>query len=260
MNQKPILLDKKGNLPVAVFESNEAMGLAAALDASVIIRQAIAERGEVNIVLATGNSQLTFLHALSKLDGIDWSKAHIFHMDEYLGLKPNHPSSFPAFLHRHFVDVINSGIFYPVPGSMDNVQDNCRAYEALIRSHPTDLVAMGIGESGHLAFNDPPEALFFDPEWVKVVKLPIAAQQQQINEGHFKTLDEVPTHAITLTIPALLAAKYILCIVPESRKAGVVYSALLEPISEDVPGSILRTVRNAKLYLDRESAAKTYSV
>lgn len=260
MNPKPILLDKKDNLPVAVFESNEAMGLAAALDACEIIQQAIADRGEVNIILASGNSQLTFLHALSKLDGIDWSKAHIFHMDEYLGLDPGIPASFPAFLRCHFIDAINPGAFYPISGSTDDVEKNCREYEDLLRDHPADLVALGIGESGHLAFNDPPEALFFDPAWVKVVELPVPARKQQVGEGHFKTLDEVPLRAITLTIPALLAAKHVLCIVPEGRKDEIVRASLLEPVSEDVPGSILRTIRHAQLYLDRDSAAKLYPV
>ena len=119
---------------------------------------------------------------------------------------------------------------------------------------------MGIGESGHLAFNDPPEARFFDPHWVKVIQLPLAARKQQVGEGHFPTLEDVPLHAITLTIPALLAAKKVLCLVPEARKADIVRASLINPISEDVPGSILRAIHHAKLYLDRDSAAKVYSV
>jgi glucosamine-6-phosphate deaminase len=236
------------------------MGLAAATDAWTIITGAIAEKGEANIILATGNSQLTFLHSLSKFDGIDWSKVNIFHMDEYLGLPANHPASFPTFLHHHIIDAIQPGAFFPIPGSIENVDQNCRDYEALLRKHPIDLVALGIGESGHLAFNDPPEALFFDPAWVKVVNLPITARTQQVGEGHFPTLEDVPLQAISLTIPALLASKHVLCIVPEGRKAESVRRSLLEPVGEIMPASILRAVRNAKLYLDCDAAAKVYPV
>jgi glucosamine-6-phosphate deaminase len=135
------------------------------------------------------------------------------------------------------------------------VEAACREYEALLRAHPLDMVAMGIGENGHIAFNDPPYALFNDPTWVKVIELAEASRRQQVGEGHFKSLDEVPTHAITLTIPALLAPKAILCLVPEKRKAVAVQACMTLPISEDRPASILRTVSHARLYLDTDSAA-----
>ena len=260
MKPTPIYLDKKDCLPLAVYESNEAMGLAAALEAREIIQQALAERNEANLILASGNSQLTFLNELSKLDGIDWSKVHIFHMDEYLGLEPDHPASFPAFLRHHIIDAVHPGAFFPIPGRAEDAEKTCQEYEALLRRHPADLVALGIGESGHLAFNDPPDALFFDPAWVKIVHLPFLARRQQVGEGHFQTLDDVPVRAITLTIPSLLAARHVLCIVPEARKADIVRASLLQPVSEDVPGSILRTIRHVQLYLDRESAAKVYPV
>ena len=160
----------------------------------------------------------------------------------------------------HIIDAIKPGAFFPVPGKPDEAEKSCREYEALLRRHPADLVALGIGESGHLAFNDPPEALFFDPAWVKIVQLPYAARRQQVGEGHFKSLDDVPQRAITLTIPALLAARHVLCIVPEARKAEIVHASLTQPVGEEVPGSILRTIRHARLYLDRESAAKVYPV
>lgn len=253
---KPIKTAKYDNLPVAVYKSNEEMGQAAALDAREIINKAIAQNGRANIILATGNSQLTFLTALRQLDGIDWPKVNVFHMDEYLDLDPNHPASFPLFLQERFLKYVEGATFYPVPNSPDNVGQACRDYETLLRQHPADMVACGFGENGHLAFNDPPDAKFDDPVWVKVVELAQASRKQQVGEGHFKSLDEVPTHAITLTIPALLAPKSVLCIVPEARKAQAVKACLTEPVSEERPGSILRRVTHAQLYLDQDSAAK----
>ena len=242
-------------LPIAVYASNEEMGLAAALAARRVIVDAIAQRGKANVILATGNSQLTFLHALRDLGGIEWAKVRVFHMDEYLGLDPAHPASFPLFLRKHILDAVQPGEFYPVPSRPDDVEKACRDYEALLQTYPADLVALGWGENGHIAFNDPPYADFDDPVWVKVVALDETSRRQQVGEGHFASLDEVPTHAITLTVPALLAPRHILAIVPEARKVAAVRVCLYEPVSETHPGSILRTVDHAQLYLDGESAA-----
>lgn len=241
-------------LPIAVYASNAEMGLAAALMARQIIQEAIAERGEANLILATGNSQLTFLHALRGLDGIDWAKVRVFHMDEYLGIGPDHPASFPRFLRQHILDAVQPGAFYPVPGQPENVERACRDYEALLRQYPADLVALGWGENGHIAFNDPPYADFDDPVWVKVVALDETSRRQQVGEGHFPSLADVPTHAITLTVPALLAPRQILAIVPEPRKVVAVSACLYGPVSEDHPGSVLRTVGHARLFLDSDSA------
>jgi glucosamine-6-phosphate deaminase len=254
MRPEPIETAKYQELPVTIYEGNEDMGLAAALDAREIIQRAIAEKGRANIILATGNSQLSFLHALRELEGIDWSVVSVFHMDEYIGIDPSHRASFPLFLREHIIDLVNPHAFYPVPGQAEDVEQACREYEALLRQHPADMVALGWGENGHMAFNDPP-ALFDDPVWVKVVALAEAARRQQVGEGHFNSLEEVPTHAITLTIPALLAAEAMLCIVPEARKAEAVRACLKEPISEDHPGSVLRKVSHARLYLDKTSAS-----
>jgi glucosamine-6-phosphate deaminase len=241
---EPVTTFTIDSLRAAVYRSNEELN--AALEA----------RGEANLILATGNSQLTFLHNLAALDGINWSKIRVFHMDEYIGIAADHPASFPRFLREHILDAVKPGEFYPVPNQPDNVDEACRSYEALLRQYPADLVALGIGENGHLAFNDPPYALFDDPVWVKPVRLDEASRRQQVGEGHFPNLDAVPTHAITLTIPALLAPKRILAIVPEARKAAAVAACMLEPIDEARPGSILRRMPHAHLYLDRESAAR----
>jgi len=256
MKPEPVKTAMHDQLPVAIYAGNEEMGLAAALDAREIILRATAERGEANVILATGNSQLTFLHTLRDLEGIVWSKVSVFHMDEYVGLDPNHKASFPRFLREHLLDAVQPRAFYAVRGQVSDVEKVCREYEESLREHPADLVALGWGENGHIAFNDPPYARFDDPVWVKVVKLAEASRWQQVGEGHFAALEEVPTHAITLTIPALLAAKAMLCIVPEARKAEAVRACLKEPISEDRPGSVLRRVSHARLYLDTDSASR----
>ena len=176
-------------------------------------------------------------------------------MDEYIGIDPSHPASFPLFLENHFLQFTKPGHFHPIPSVPSDVSSACKTYEALIRQHPADLVAMGWGENGHIAFNDPPDAHFDDPHWVKVVDLAEESRLQQVGEGHFTSLNKVPKQAITLTIPALLAPVHILCIVPEARKASAVKACLSEPVDESRPGSILRTISHATLLLDQDSAS-----
>lgn len=256
MTPKPIQETTYDLLRTSIYATNADMGAAAAAEAAEIIAAAIAARGRANIILATGNSQLTFLHALRQLPGIEWQKVQVFHMDEYIGIDPAHPASFPRFLRDHLIAAVRPAAFHPVPGQAADVETACREYEALLKAHPADLCAMGIGENGHIAFNDPPFADFDDPVWVKVVQLDERSRRQQVGEGHFRSLAETPTHAITLTIPALLSARRILCIVPEARKAEAVERALLGPIAEDCPASILRQASHAHLLLDQESAAR----
>ncbi len=255
MGVEPIRLQTFDQLPVSVFSDNESLGKAAAEVAAAIIRQAVAERGVANLILATGNSQLTFLHALRDLPDVPWPAVSIFHMDAYLNLAPGHKAGFPLFLREHIVGHVPVGAFFPVPGHPADVQLACRGYELLLRAHPADLCVLGIGENGHLAFNDPPVADFADPVWVKVVELEEASRRQQVGEGHFESLAQVPTHAVTLTIPALRAARQMLCLVPELRKAPAVRITLLGPVSTACPGSILRQTPHARLFLDRDSAS-----
>ena len=250
--QKRWLVDK---LPVELYASNDELGQAAANKAQQILKKAINQKGFANLILATGNSQLTFLKALRILEGIEWQKVRIFHMDEYIGIDPSHPASFPLFLENHFLQFTKPGHFHPIPSVPSDVSSACKTYEALIRQHPADLVAMGWGENGHIAFNDPPDAHFDDPHWVKVVDLAEESRLQQVGEGHFTSLNKVPKQAITLTIPALLAPVNILCIVPEARKANAVKACLSEPVEESRPGSILRTISHATLLLDQDSAS-----
>ena len=256
MDAQPLYNLQFDQLPVSIYRSKQDLGQAAAEEAVRIINQAIQAKGEANIIIATGNSQLTFLAALRTAE-IDWPKVNIFHMDEYIGLDPAHPASFPLFLRLHIVDYIKPKAFFPVPPStLQNAEKICTDYDDLLRTYPADLCVLGIGENGHLAFNDPPFAFFRDPLWVKTVKLDDASRRQQVGEGHFQNIGEVPTHAITLTIPALLAARHVLALVPEGRKADAVHRSLNGPITEDCPGSILRKTPHAHLFLDTDSAAK----
>jgi len=246
-------------LRVSVYPTNQEMGLAAAQFASGILREAIAAKGSANVILAAANSQLTFLDGLKTLTDVDWSKVIFFHMDEYIGLEPGHPASFSQFLRRNLIDEIHPKAFYTIPSQEQDLEKVCMGYERLLYEYPTDLCAMGIGENGHVAFNDPPYADFEDPVWVKAVEIDTISRRQQVGEGHFPSIDLVPVHAITLTIPALLAARSILCMVPETRKAEAVYKSLFGPIVDTCPASILRHAPHARLLLDRESAAKSFS-
>ena len=256
MTPIPIFENKFEDLQTSIYQTNEDLGTAAAQEATNILKMVIRQKGEANVILATGNSQLTFLKALIKMP-VEWSKVNIFHMDEYIGLDPAHPASFPLFLKVHFVDHIQPKAFFPItPNTLIESQKVCEEYEAMLILFPADLCVLGIGENGHLAFNDPPFADFHDTRRVKVIKLDEASRRQQVGEGHFKNIDQVPTHAITLTIPALLAAKQVLALVPEARKAEAVYRSLIGPITPECPGSILRRTSQAHLYLDMDSSQK----
>jgi glucosamine-6-phosphate deaminase len=177
-------------------------------------------------------------------------------MDEYLELPPGHPAGFSNFLHHNLLDYVPVERFYPVPGHPRDIEAACRGYELLLRAHPADLCCLGIGENGHLAFNEPEVADFEDPVWIKVVTLDDKSRQQQVGEGHYASLSEVPSQALSLTVPALCAASHMLCCVPESRKAQAVYDTLYGPITTACPASILRRMENAWLLLDQDSAAK----
>jgi glucosamine-6-phosphate deaminase len=241
-------------LPVEIYPTNLALGQAAAQRAVDILQQAIVGRGQANLVLATGNSQLTFLQALGQLPGVDWSKVQVFHMDEYAGMRPDHPASFRRFLREKIIDRVQPAAFHGIAGDAADLHAECSRYAGLLQDHPADLCCLGIGENGHLAFNDPPYANFSDPARVKIVQLDEKSRRQQVGEGHFPTLADVPTHALTMTIPALLSARSMLCIVPEARKAQAVRSALTGPLTENCPASLLRKASHCRLYLDVESA------
>ncbi len=243
-------------LQVSVYETNEALGKSAANEAAQVIKQAIHERGAANIILATGNSQLTFLASLAVHPDIHWSKVTVLHLDEYVDLDLNHPASFQRFLHTHIIERVGPQAFYAIRDHTNISPDQaCRRYEQILQEHPADLCTLGIGENGHLAFNEPPDADFSDAQHVRVVHLNQASRQQQVNEGHFAHIADVPTHAITLTIPAIWKARRLLVMVPERRKAEAVTHTLGGPISPECPASILRQASHAHLFLDMHSAS-----
>ena len=259
LTNEPVFEGQVDDLAFSVYRSNSVMGAAAAQDAATSLIQTLQQQAIANIILASANSQLTFLAALRQTRGINWSRVNIFHMDEYLNIETKHPASFSHFLQRHFVEFIHPAAFFLIPAWVKNVERACQEYHALLSQYPADLCIVGFGENGHLAFNDPPFADFNDPAWVKVVRLDERSRQQQVGEGHFTSLEDVPKHAITLTIPALLSAKKILAVVPEARKAQAVTQALLGPIQESCPASVLRRAPHAHLYLDLDSAAGVLS-
>jgi len=256
MTVTPIRELKFDQLVVKVYEDNAALGQAAAEFAADILAEAIAELGTANAIIATGNSQLSFLKMIRDKPDVNWPAVTLFHMDEYLNLPPGHSAGFSNFLHKHLMNHVPVERFFPVPGHPSDIEAACRGYELLLRAHPADLCCLGIGENGHLAFNEPEVADFDDPVWMKVVTLNAKSRQQQVGEGHYASLDEVPEQALSLTIPALRAADRMLCIVPESRKAQAVYDTLFGPITTDCPGSILRKSSHALLLLEQDSAAK----
>jgi glucosamine-6-phosphate deaminase len=240
---------------VRVGRDVEEMAQEAAIEAAAVLREAIAARGEANVMLATGNSQLVFLGELVKIPGIEWDCVRAFHMDEDVGLPLSHTASFQRYMRERVAAQLSFREFHYLSGDAADPEGEAERYEALLRAHPLDLCCAGIGENGHLAFNDPPVADFADPRAVKIVALEAASRRQQVGEGHFASIDDVPTHAITVTIPALLRAGRVLVIVPEARKAQPVHDALYGPITTACPASILRRQPNATLYLDAESSA-----
>jgi glucosamine-6-phosphate deaminase len=243
-----------GKLTVRVAPDAHALGTVAAEHAANALRGAIAEQGRAHAMFATGNSQFTFLDALVTDRTVDWTRVVGFHMDEYVGIDAHHPASFRRYLMERLVSRVPFATFHFIDGDAPDLAAECARYAALLRSHPLDLCCLGIGENGHLAFNDPPVADFADPLDVKVVELDDACRRQQVGEGHFPDIAAVPSHAITVTIPALLRAAVVLAIVPEARKREPVRRALECPIDTAWPASILREQPHATLYLDEDSA------
>ncbi|HEY0273130.1 MAG TPA: glucosamine-6-phosphate deaminase [Chitinophaga sp.] len=244
---------KKDQLRVNVFTDRRALGRDAAGMAAQRLQELTAAQAQVNVIFAAAPSQNEFLEALAARTDIDWPKINAFHMDEYLGLPANAPQSFGHFLRsRIFEKVPFAAVFY-LDGNAPDTDAACDHYTQLLRENPPDVVCMGIGENTHIAFNDPHAADFKDRQWVKQVALDAACRQQQVNDGCFASIAEVPTHAITLTVPALMQAPAVYCMVPGPTKRQAVRHTLLEPVSSAFPSTILRTHGNAMLFLDRDS-------
>ena len=240
-------------MDVRVFETKAEMGQAAALEATAIMREAIACKGEAHVIAATGASQFEFLDALTAMPGIDWSKVACFHLDEYVGLPETHPASFRRYLKERVVARCHPGAFHFIEGDAAEPAVEARRVGRLIRTCTIDAAFVGIGENGHLAFNDPP-ADFETEEPYLVVTLDEACRRQQLGEGWFAGLQDVPQQAISMSVRQILKAERILCVVPDSRKARAVRACLEEEVGPERPASILRTHPRTTLFLDRASA------
>ncbi|WP_409966135.1 Glucosamine-6-phosphate deaminase [Mycovorax composti] len=243
-------------LKIKKYSSRKEMGAAAAVEVGQMLRHLLEHKELVSVVFASAPSQNEFLDGLRNYQGIDWSRVVAFHMDEYIGLEAVHPQSFAYFLNDRLFSHVPISKFFYIDGCAQNVEEECKRYEQLLKEYKVDIVCMGIGENTHIAFNDPHVADFSDPKWVKVVDLDEASRRQQVNDGCFERIEQVPTHALTLTIPALLSGAHLFCIVPGKNKAIAVQQTLYEDISELYPSTVLRKHDNAILYLDAESASR----
>ncbi|MDX9923247.1 MAG: glucosamine-6-phosphate deaminase [Ignavibacteriaceae bacterium] len=246
----------KEKLDLNIYPTREEMGKAAADYSAAIIKKVLSEKESLRAVFAAAPSQNEFLENILLGDDIEWNRIHAFHMDEYSGISPDSPQSFANWLKnkifskKPFASVSYIDTYQKDPDKV------CSEYEKLLKEAPIDIVFMGIGENGHIAFNDPPVADFNDPKWVKTVELEEKCKVQQVFDGCFSTVADVPNDAITLTIPALLSADYLSVVVPGIRKSDAVRDSIYGEISTQCPASILRTHKNAKMFLDFDAANK----
>jgi glucosamine-6-phosphate deaminase len=246
-------------MEIQICANKEDAGQFAAARCVEIIRQAIEALGEINIILATGASQFEMLSHLVTAE-IDWSKVSVFHLDEYIGLPEEHPASFRRYLRERFVAHVSAlGNFYGVNGNASDPGAECQRLAALLAGRTVSLACIGIGENGHLAFNDPP-ADFKTEEPFLLVNLDTACRQQQLGEGWFPTLDDVPRQAISMSIRQILKSSQIMCTVPDLRKANAVKKTIEGPVTNLVPASILQTHPACTLVLDEDSASQLQSV
>ncbi len=252
------MLIKKNNvdkLQVQIFDTRSEMGAAAAADIHDKILELLAQKQEINMIFAAAPSQNDVLQSLIACTDIPWDRINAYHMDEYIGLQPElSDRSFGTYLTEHIFGKVPFKSIHLINGLSQDGEAECARYAQLLKENPTDIVVMGIGENGHIAFNDPWVADFADPKAVKMVPLDDVCRQQQVNDGCFASFDLVPAHAITLTCPTLFAGKHLFCIVPGPTKAAAVKHTLTDTISENCPATILRNHESAILYLDGNSS------
>ena len=250
---KKLLVDK---LEVFVFETREQMGKAAYEKYCIEAVNMLKNQAKIRAIFAAAHSQDDFFVCLAADNTIDFSRIEAFHMDEYMNLGKKAPQNFGNFLMNAIFTKKNFGTVHLIDSEPVDINLECQRYETLLKTAQVDIVSLGIGENGHIAFNEPGEAKFDDPAWVRITPLDDLSRQQQVNDGEFSSLNKVPKNALTLTIPALMSCKTVVGIVPLERKAEAVKNALLGPISEACPASILRTHDNASLFIDKGAASK----
>ncbi len=246
---------KQDRLTVQIHRTRDEMGKAAAAEIKTCILALLEQRESIHMIFAAAPSQNEVLAALAADGDIPWERINAFHMDEYIGLPADAPQGFGNFLKAHLFGLVPfKGVFY-IDITAEDAHKECERYAALLKEYPADIVVMGIGENGHIAFNDPPVADFKDPKAVKPVQLDEICRNQQVHDGCFATIDDVPRMAITLTVPTLFAGKHLFCIVPAATKARAVRDTLCGEIGEACPATVLRLHENATLYLDGDSSA-----
>ena len=246
---------QKDLLTVQIFETRADMGQFAAADIKTCILSLLEGKDTVNMIFAAAPSQNEVLAALVADTDIPWNRVNAFHMDEYVGLSPDAPQGFGNFLKEHIFGLVPFRSIHYIDVSAPDAEAECARYAALLQQYPTDIVVMGIGENGHIAFNDPPVADFADPKAVKPVELDPICRNQQVNDGCFARLEDVPKTAITLTVPTLFAGDHLFCIVPAKTKAKAVRATLCGEIGEACPATVLRRHKSAVLYLDGDSSS-----
>ena len=246
---------QKDLLKVNIYDTRDEMGKAAAADIKACILSLLETKETINMIFAAAPSQNEVLESLATDKEIPWNRVNAFHMDEYIGLSKDAPQGFGNFLKAHIFGLADFKSVNYIDISAPDADAECARYSALLKEYPTDIVVMGIGENGHIAFNDPPVADFADPKAVKPVELDPICRNQQVNDGCFAALDDVPGTAITLTVPTLFAGDHLFCIVPAKTKAKAVRATLCGEIGEACPATILRRHKSAVLYLDGDSSA-----
>lgn len=245
----------KDNLQIGVYADRLSMGRAAAEDIGNCIVKLLGEKEQINVIFAAAPSQNEVLKALTEDKRIEWNRINAYHMDEYIGLPADAPQGFGNFLKEHIFGLVPFKSVNYINCAASDPEKEAERYSRLLTENPVDVVVLGIGENGHIAFNDPPVADFNDPKKVKAVKLDGICRNQQVNDGCFARLDDVPEYALTLTVPALFCAKHMFCVVPAETKAKAVYETVNGSIDEHCPATILRTHSDARLYLDDKSSA-----
>ena len=245
----------KDLLTVRAFETRAEMGAAAAADIAACIQKELAAKPFINMIFAAAPSQNEVLAALAADPGIPWERVRAFHMDEYIGLSADAPQGFGNFLRAHLFGLVPFAEVNTIDVTASDPEAEAGRYAALLAACPADIVVMGIGENGHIAFNDPPVADFRDPRAVKPVRLDEVCRQQQVHDGCFAALADVPEYALTLTVPTLFRAPHLFCVVPAATKAPAVRETLTGTVDEHCPASILRRHADAVLYLDAQSAS-----
>lgn len=255
ISSQPKRIVSYNDLSVRIYEEDRELAQDAARLTFNYLQSILQEQEVATVVLATGNSQIKFLEAITTHQKLDWSRIIFFHLDEYLGITAKHPGSFRHYLRTRVEQKISLRKFHYLQGDALQPLAECARYSQLLQQQPIDLCLLGLGHNGHLAFNEPTVADSQDSQLVKLVKLEAITRQQQVNGSFFAHLENVPQYAYTLTIPAICSAKQIFCLVPGKHKAKVVKQMLTSSIDTNFPASILRKQKQATLFIDRDSAS-----